>query len=283
MVFGKVTVMVDDALLSSLMAVMARVAAAEVLPRFRAVLSESVRAKTAPDDLVTDADLGAERALGVALADLLPDVVMVGEEAVSADSAVLDRLSGDDLIAVVDPVDGTWNFAHGLPIFGMILALVRGGRTLAGVIHYPVTGDFIAARPGAGAWHVAADGARTRLTVAAPAAVAELSGFLAPHRMAGAEHYALRSLQFRATQTLRCSAWEYRAICSGAMGFTLTEGLMPWDHAAGVLIHAEAGGYAALLDGAPYHPGLTAGHLLLAPDPVTWGRVRDTFARGSDA
>lgn len=282
MVSGQVTVTVDDALLSSLMAVIAKVAAAEVLPRFRAVLSESARAKTAPDDLVTDADIGAEQALGVALERLLPGVVMVGEEAVSADPAVLKRLSGDDLVAVVDPVDGTWNFAHGLPIFGMILALVRGGRTLAGVIHYPVTGDFIAATPGKGAWHVAADGARTRLSVAAAAPVAELSGFIAPRRMAGADHYALRSLQFRATQTLRCSAWEYRAICSGAMGFTLSEGLMPWDHAAGVLIHAEAGGYSALLDGRPYHPGLTAGNLLLAPDVATWGCVRDAFARGSD-
>jgi fructose-1,6-bisphosphatase/inositol monophosphatase family enzyme len=277
-----VTLTVDDALLSSLMGVMAEVAAAEVLPRFRAVVSESARTKAGPDDLVTDADIGAEHALGVALARLLPGVVMVGEEAVSADPAVLERLSGDDLIAVVDPVDGTWNFAHGLPIFGMILALVQGGRTLAGVIHYPVTGDFIAARPGGGAWHIAADGARTRLSVAAAAPVAELSGFIAPRRMDGAEHYALRSLQFRATQTLRCSAWEYRAICSGAMGFTLTEGLMPWDHAAGVLIHAEAGGHSALLDGTPYHPGLTAGHLLLAPDAATWDSVLAAFARGSD-
>lgn len=276
------TVFVDDALLSALMGVMAKVAAAEVLPRFRAVLSESARAKTAPDDLVTDADIAAERALGVALAALLPGVVMVGEEAVSADPAVLDRLSGDALVAVVDPVDGTWNFAHGLPIFGVILALVQGGRTLAGVIHYPVTGDFIAARPGAGAWHVATDGTRTRLSVASPAPVAELSGFIAPRRMAGAEQYALAALQFRATQTLRCSAWEYRAICPGAMGFTLTEGLMPWDHAAGVLIHAEAGGYSSLPDGQRYHPGLTAGNLLLAPDAATWARVRDAFVRAPD-
>ncbi len=276
------TVTVDDALLSSLMGVMAEVAAAEVLPRFRGVMSESARTKTGPDDLVTDADIAAERALGIALSALLPGVVMVGEEAVSADPTVLDRLSGDDLVAVVDPVDGTWNFAHGLPIFGMILALVQGGRTLAGVIHYPVTGDFIAATPGGGAWHVAADGARTRLSVAAPAPVAELSGFIAPRRMARAEQVALAALQFRATQTLRCSAWEHRAICSGAMGFLLTEGLMPWDHAAGVLIHAEAGGFSALLDGGAYRPTLTAGHLLLAPDAETWDSVRGVFVTGSD-
>ena len=269
---------VDDALLSSLMAAMAKVAAAEVLPRFRAVMSETARAKTGPDDLVTDADLCAERAVGEALTRLIPGVVMLGEEAASADPSVLDRLAGDDLVAVVDPVDGTWNFAHGLPIFGMILALVQGGRTLAGVIHYPVTGDFIAACPGGGAWHVAADGSRTKLRVAAPAPVGELSGFLAPQRMgAGREGLALAALRFRATQTLRCSAWEYRALCTGAMAFTLTEGLMPWDHAAGALIHAEAGGHSALLDGTPYHPAVTEGPMLIAPDPVTWAAIRDAL------
>lgn len=270
---------VDDALLSSLMAAMAEVAAAEVLPRFRAVMSETARAKTGPDDLVTDADLCAERALGEALAHLLPGVLMLGEEAASADPSVLDRLGGGDLVAVVDPVDGTWNFAHGLPIFGMILALVQGGQTLAGVIHYPVTGDFIAARPGDGAWHIAADGARTRLRVTEAAPVSDLSGFIAPQRMgAGQARLALATLRFRVTQTLRCSAWEYRALCTGAMAFTLTEGLMPWDHAAGVLIHAEAGGHAALLDGTPYHPSLTQGPMLIAPDPVAWGDIRDALA-----
>lgn len=268
------TLTVDDALLSALMAEMAQVAAAEVLPRFRAVVSDSARSKTGPDDLVTDADIGAERALDAALTRLLPGVVMVGEEAASADPGVIARLAGDDPVAVVDPVDGTWNFAHGLPIFGMILGLVQGGRTLAGVIHYPVTGDFIAARPGGGAWHISADGTRTRLSVAAPAPVEQLSGFLVPHKMADAARSAQAALRFRSTQTLRCSAWEYRAVCSGAMAFSVTEGLMPWDHAGSLLIHAEAGGYSALLDGSPYRPDQTRGHLLLAPDAATWDAIR---------
>ena len=72
------TVTVDDTLLSSLMGVMAEVAAAEVLPRFRGVMSESARTKTGPDDLVTDADVAAERALGLALPALLPGVVTPG-------------------------------------------------------------------------------------------------------------------------------------------------------------------------------------------------------------
>lgn len=263
----------DDQILAALRQAMARAAVAEVLPRFRPLRSESRKMKSGPEDLVTEADLMAERALGAALAGLLPGAVMLGEEAASEKPALLAQLQqGDDLFAVIDPVDGTWNFAHGVPLFGMILALVQGGRTLAGIIHYPLTGDFIEARPGGGAWYVAPDGQRTRLAVAAPAPLPELAGFWVPKRMPAPDRARLaqQALTFRATQMLRCSAWEYRAICSGTMDFLLSDGLMPWDHAAGALIHAEAGGHAALLDGTPYHPGLTQGHLLLAPDAATW-------------
>ncbi len=268
---------VDDSLLRALMADMARIAAAEVMPRFRALSSETARAKSAPDDLVTDADTAAEAALGQALTRRLPGVVLVGEEAASADPAMLSRLEGADLAAVIDPVDGTWNFAHGIPIFGMILALVAGGRTLAGLIHYPVTGDFILARPGQGAWHAGPDGALSRLHVAAPAPLAQMTGFLPLHMLPPQmkARVAPRLPQVRAALSWRCSAFEYRLLASGAASFCLSAGLMPWDHAAGALIHAEAGGHAALLDGTPYSPALHRGHLLLATDAETWAACRD--------
>lgn len=270
---------VDDALLADLMAAMAKAARDEVMPRFQSVLSDSTRVKTGPDDLVTDADLSAERALTAALATLIPDVLVVGEEAASDDPTILDRLRGEGPVAVVDPVDGTWYFAHGLPFFGMILALVAGGRTLAGIIHYPVTGEFILARPGLGAWHVAADGARRRLQVAPPAPVAEMSALVTPYRLPDGmrESVALGSLRFRSSFSWRCSAQDYRAVAGGAVGVLLTEGLMPWDHAAGVLIHAEAGGYSALWDGSPYHPAVTKGYLLLAPDAASWQAAREVL------
>ena len=76
----------------------------------------------------------------------------------------------------------------------------------------------------------------------------------------------------------RCSAFEYRLLAGGAMAFGLSCGLMPWDHAAGVLIHAEAGGHAALLDGTPYSPLLSQGQLLLAPDAAGWQACRALLA-----
>lgn len=267
---------VSDELLLALMEDMRDAAQAEILPRFRAITADVVRAKTAADDLVTDADLAAERVLGQRLDRRLPGIVIVGEEAVSDDAAILSRLADAELAAVIDPVDGTWHFAHGVPMFGSILAIVAGGETIAGLIHYPVTGDFLIARRGQGAWHVAADGSRTRLSVAAPTPIAEMHGFIPLHMFEPALQKALapRVLRFLRTTTWRCSAFEYRMLATGAMSFCLNESLKPWDHAAGVLIHQEAGGYAAVLTGEIYRPTMTQGHLLAACDQASWEAVR---------
>ncbi|MFS2180272.1 inositol monophosphatase [Rhizobium pisi] len=266
---------ISDALLSALMEDMRQAAEAEILPRFLGVTAEGIRTKTAPDDLVTDADLGAERRLTEAFSARFPGALIIGEEAVSADPALLPRLAGADLAVVIDPVDGTWNFAHGVPLFGMIVAIVSGGETVAGLIHYPVMGDFLVARQGQGAWHIARDGARTRLSVAPPAPVAEMHGFVPLHMFPREEQpaYAQSLLHFARTTTWRCSAHEYRAVATGAMSFSLNAELKPWDHAAGVLIHREAGGYSALLTGEAYRPAMTSGRLLLAPDAGSWEAI----------
>lgn len=270
---------VDDTLLDALMNDMAQVARDEVLPRFQSIISDSARAKTAPDDLVTDADIAAERALGDALSARLPGVVLVGEEAVSADKAILDRIADADLCAIIDPVDGTWNFAHGIPVFGMILAITVKGRTIAGLIHYPLTGDFVVARTGRGAWYVAADGTRQRLSVAPSAPIKEMTGFITQNMLPDdlRSRIVMNGLHFRNILNWRCSAFEYRLLATAAVDFTLTAGLMPWDHAAGALIHNEAGGYSAMIDGTPYTPRCHQGHLLLAPDVDAWSRCRDAL------
>jgi fructose-1,6-bisphosphatase/inositol monophosphatase family enzyme len=273
---------VSDDLLAGLMNDMRAVALSEILPRFRAITADAIRAKTAADDLVTDADIAAERVLGQRLEGRFPGILIVGEEAVSDDASILSRLADADLAAVIDPVDGTWHFAHGTPMFGSILAIVAGGKTIAGIIHYPVLGDFLIARPGEGAWHVSADGATTRLRTAPPTPIGEMHGFIALH-MFGSDvraQLAPRVLKFLRVTTWRCSAWEYRMLATGAMSFGFNESLKPWDHAAGVLIHTEAGGYAAVVTGEAYQPTMTVGHLLTAPDKASWEAIRDTLTSG---
>lgn len=271
---------ISDVVLLSLMEDMRQAGEAEVLPRFLGVTADGIRAKTAPDDIVTDADLGAERRLSAALSAHFPKALIVGEEAVSADPALLDRLADAELAAIIDPVDGTWNFAHGVPLFGMIVAIVSGGETVAGLIHYPLTGDFLVARPGDGAWHIAHDGARTRLSVAVPAPVGEMSGFVPLHMFSTEEQeaFAPRLLRFGRTTTWRCSAFEYRMVATGAMSFSLNADMKPWDHAAGELIHREAGGHSGLLSGETYRPAMTQGRLLLAPDATSWEAIRASLS-----
>lgn len=271
---------VSDELLDELMGIMREASAGEILPRFRSVTSDTIRAKTAADDIVTDADIASERVISERLKARLPGITIIGEEAVSEDASILAKLADADLAAVIDPVDGTWHFAHGTPMFGSILAIVSGGKTIAGIIHYPVLGDFLVARPGQGAWHVAADGSRTRLSVAAPGPVSEMHGFIPLHMFEPGRRAELapRVLKFLRVTTWRCSAWEYRMLATGAMSFCLNDSLKPWDHAAGVLIHSEAGGYAAILDDEAYRPTMTAGHLLAAPDKETWADIRQALS-----
>ena len=112
------------------------VAAKEVRPLFRNLDTSDIDSKSAPDDLVTVADRAAELAIAAAVAKLLPDAEIVGEEAVSADAAILDRV-GQGQVVVIDPIDGTWNFAHGLSTYGVILAVVEDGETVFGMLYDP--------------------------------------------------------------------------------------------------------------------------------------------------
>ncbi|MEM6596082.1 MAG: inositol monophosphatase family protein, partial [Pseudomonadota bacterium] len=98
-------------------------AKAEITPHFRALTPQQIDAKSAPDDLVTIADRAAELALSQAIHELMPDARIVGEEAVAADKTVLARVKEPGLVVVIDPIDGTWNYANGIATFGVILAV----------------------------------------------------------------------------------------------------------------------------------------------------------------
>ena len=252
-------------------ALISDVAAAEILPRFRQPDRQGVREK-GPGDLVTLADEAAERELTRRLSALLPGSVVIGEEAVAADIRVLERIHGDEPVWIIDPVDGTGNFVAGKPVFGVIVALVRGGETLAGWIHDPCTGRTMTAARGEGAW-MGGD----RLRVAAPAPVEAMQGivnarfFEAPVR----SHILAAAGRLGRHFSQQCSAHDYLAVVTGSAHFALNALIKPWDHAAGVLMHAEAGGHSAKLDGLRYAPTDREGGLLLAPDRESWRALRE--------
>lgn len=210
------------------------------------------------------ADTAAEAALARRVAEILPGAAVVGEEAVSADKRVLDRIGQADLAVIIDPVDGTWNFAHGLATFGVILAVIHRGETVFGLLYDPVFDDWVAAERGGGCWFGRPGGARTPLSL--PSGPPSRIGFL-PFYMFAPEvqtRLGARLPEFERSLSLRCSCHEYRTLAQGGVGFSVAAGLMPWDHAAGALCIAEAGGTVLRLDGTPYAPTQTQGVMVAA-------------------
>ena len=260
-----------------------KVAAEEILPRFRSLDRNDIAIKSRDDDLVTIADREAERRLTDIAGKILPDVVVVGEEAVADDPALRNVISDTECCLIVDPIDGTWNFAHGIATFGVILALTRAGKTQWGLIYDPAGDDWVVARVGEGAKFVRSNGHTSPLHFGDvhPIKVGSMMGFVHSYLFKGDERRRLFSAlaEFHKTDALRCSAHEYRLLAHGAVDFCLSPVLNPWDHAAGCLIAEEAGGVARLLDGTPYVPSLKEGRLLVARSEKTWEAVSKALAR----
>jgi fructose-1,6-bisphosphatase/inositol monophosphatase family enzyme len=249
-------------------------ARAMILPRFRALGRDDVREKK-PGDPVTIADTEAERELTRLLKEAAPNTNVVGEESVAEDPSRLAWLSADAPVWIIDPVDGTANFVRGNPGFAVIVALARHGAVEAGWIYNPLGDVLISAVKGQGAW---SGGERLRV-----------SGHVPPEKLTGSAYGRTRSGQ-RAARALNdsgrirgvhnqgCSGLEYMAIAQGMAQFSLHSRSLPWDHAAGMLIVAEAGGCGSFLDGRAYDPRITDQPVLSAASPQAWQTIRDIVA-----
>jgi fructose-1,6-bisphosphatase/inositol monophosphatase family enzyme len=251
-------------------------AQAEIMPRFRNLAEGAVKMKTGPLDLVTEADEAAETRITNALRREFPGCVVVGEEAASADPSLLKQLAGADLVFVVDPVDGTANFAAGLALFGVMAAAFRKGEIVGAVIHDPVGDDSALALRGEGAWIETSDGRRKDLRVAAPVPGPKMNGNVSWRFLPEpARSQVCANLpRLGACWDYRCSAHAYRMTAGGHGHFLFYYRLYPWDHAPGWLLHREAGGYSARFDGQPYDPSDIYSGLICAPDRAGWEAVR---------
>ncbi|GAA4036878.1 inositol monophosphatase family protein [Parerythrobacter jejuensis] len=239
-----------------------------ILPRFQNLGSDEVIEKAA-DDLVTIADREAEAKLSVGLARIDDSINIVGEEGAHADASVLDALSGDCWI--IDPIDGTHNFAHGNSPFGIILARASGGLCQSGWIYDCLSGRFCSAHLGKGAM---VDGEPVEATETGedkPVAAISMI-FLTPEQ----QDMVQRTIapHYRLVDIPRCAAEQYPRLGLGENDISSFKRTLPWDHAAGILWLNEAGGKAARLDGTEYRvdeadkPGLVG---------ASSARLWDTF------
>lgn len=256
--------------------ILAFAARTEIMPRFRKLAPVQIRRKSSAFDLVTEADEAAEAVIAAALTAAFPGAVIIGEESAHKEPVLLDTIADAELAFIVDPVDGTRNFASNLPLFGVMAAVTVRGETVAGVIYDPVCRDWAYAVRGGGAWAEQEDGTRSPLRVADPAPLSAMDGLIGttflPEPLRTTVNGNLSRLA--TTASLRCAAHEYRTAAAGFCHVLLYNRLMPWDHAAGALLHREAGGYSAHFDGTPYHPTHFTGGLICAPDEASWRLAR---------
>lgn len=235
----------DGPLHAAMHALLRDVSTKAILPYYQKLTAEQVEGKYT-DDVVTIADKLAEEMLGEGLRRLA-DLPVVGEEAAYADAAVFDRLSGDCWI--VDPVDGTRNFARGAPPFGILIARASGGEAQAGWIYDVLSDRFCAAERGDGAF---VNGERIEAHATGedpPVAAISLVFVEDAKREAIKAHVAPN---YRLVDIPWCAAEQYPRLALGVNDVSMFERTFPWDHAAGTLWLNEAGGTVARPDGSPY-------------------------------
>jgi myo-inositol-1(or 4)-monophosphatase len=204
-------------------------------------------AKKGTIDLVTNVDLAVERMGREEIARAFPDHQVLGEE------YGVEGTGAAGHVWIFDPIDGTTNFAHGLPIFCTSLALEIDGRLEVGTVYDPTRDELFTAERGRGAW---LNG--TRLQVSSHAALIDsllVTGF--PYTV-HTEREALLALfdafmgRSRAVRRLGSAALDVCDVAAGRMDGFWEQGLGPWDIAAAALLVEEAGGRISDLDGRPF-------------------------------
>jgi len=239
----------------------ARIIAAEAarLLEGAAGSARQVTTKSTPQDLVTEWDTRIEDLIHERLDALAPGIPVLGEERGSGDAsggaggegADAENRTGDQWL--VDPIDGTVNFAHGLPIFSVCISLERERRPVVGVVRAPALGWEFHARAGNGAFE-----GDERLRVSGIAALSRAmlaTGFpydraTSPqNNFADWEHFQRRA---GACRRLGSAALDLCMVARGWYDGYWESKLSPWDVSAGALMVVEAGGKVTSTDGSPF-------------------------------
>lgn len=254
-------------------------AAEIVLPHYEKGLQEDeVFTKSRPSDLVTIADRQTEEKLQAAIQKMYPSSVFIGEEGVHATPDLLDKINDSEgMIWIADPIDGTFNYAHGKRHFAIMLACVVNGQTQHGFI-YDVLGDEMTiATKGQG---VFSNG--KNLSAAPQKPLGDLKGF------ASMKFFPQKPLDVRSTIkdgagnvhsicTLGCAGHEYLSIARGDQDFALYTHMKPWDHLAGALMVSEAGGIVQKWDSSPYTPQDAQGGIVVASGEDVMAEIHKNF------
>ena len=260
----------DDAILT----LMQRATERAILPRYRNLAAGDVMDKGG-NDPVTIADKDSEELLRDGLSAIDGSLAFVGEETAHADPSILNRL--DRPCWIVDPVDGTRNFAAGKPPFGVIIARAEGGEAVSGWLFDCITGRFCSAHKGIGAC-IDNEKVIARPTKRTPPLAAISLIFMdEARREATKAHIAPK---YQLVDIPYCAAEQYPRLALGVNDVSIFERTLAWDHAAGALWLNEAGGKAARPDGTPYRVDeVDRTGLLGAANPALWDELAELYAK----
>ena len=193
-------------------------------------------------DLITEFDLRSEQLLVKGIQRAFPNDAILAEE---------NGLVGEgEHCWFIDPLDGTTNFAHGIPIFVISLAFAQGSQPLLGVIYDPMRDELFHATLDGGAW---LNGRRLHVSTATTLNESLLAtGF--PYDMRtnpdnNLDHFAKLILQSRGVRRLGAAALDLAYVASGRFDGYWEMRLWPWDWGAGLLMVKEAGGLVTRIDG----------------------------------
>lgn len=248
-----------DADLLERLAATARAAGARILELYEAGCGVSEKPDCSP---VTEADLAAEAIILAALADYVPGVPVVAEEACAAGR--VPEVGGRFLL--VDPLDGTRDFVARGGDFTVNIGLIVDGLPKLGVVQVPVTGDLYGGIVGAGAWREV-DGVRRAIRVRRPPPRGRVALVSKSHYTPGTTSF-LDSVGAKERRSVG-SSLKYCLIAAGEADLSARDGpTSEWDTAAGHAVLAAAGGRMETLDGAPLTYGKPG---FRNPGLVAWG------------
>lgn len=204
-----------------------------------------------PGDFVSHADIKAERVLRTELLKTRPEYGFLGEEGTEIKGDGRNRW-------IVDPLDGTTNFLHGVPHFAISIGLEREGEITAGVIYQPISDELFWAEKGSGAFIDTPAARSRRLRVSGrkdPARALVGTGLLHIGKSGHADYIPKLAAVMERTAGVRrwgAAALDLAFVAAGRFDAHFEFGLAPWDVAAGVLLVREAGGFVGDISGQPY-------------------------------
>lgn len=223
-------------------------------------------------DLVTLADRASEAVIVERLRKDFPGAAILGEE--GGEYAALRQIRGDGCERwIIDPLDGTTNYAHAYPLFCISIAYEREGEVLAGVIYAPLMRELFTAQRGGGAF---CNGEPIRVSgIASLGEAMVVTGFKPDDYERNAPYFARASHHAQAVRRDGAAALDLAYTAMGRFDGFWEFDLAPWDMAAGMLLVREAGGNVSEMDGSPF--GLS-GRSILAGNGHIHAELRRLFA-----